>query len=150
MARVGRVTQRTDAPPPGAGPAARTGGPGGGAARSTCARRAGVSTRHLSFVETGRAAPSRELLLALAEELDIPLRERNALLLAAGYAPAYTEPPWTTTRSARSGTRWNSCSPAHDPYPALVVDRWGDVQLANRGRRAAAGRAATRSCSARR
>ena len=57
------------------------------------AHAAGVSTRHLSFVETGRAGASRELLGALAEELDIPLRERNALLLAAGYAPAYTERP---------------------------------------------------------
>lgn len=51
----------------------------------------GVSTRHLSFVETGRSRPSPELVLALAEHLDVPLRERNALLLAAGYAPRYSE-----------------------------------------------------------
>jgi transcriptional regulator with XRE-family HTH domain len=51
----------------------------------------GISTRHLSFVETGRSRPSRGLLLALAEQLDVPLRERNALMLAAGYAPTYAE-----------------------------------------------------------
>src|ERR1700761_6027450 len=53
----------------------------------------GVSTRHLSFVETGRARPSRELILHLAEHLDVPLRERNRMLLAAGFAPAYSEEP---------------------------------------------------------
>ena len=56
---------------------------------------ANVSSRHLSFVETGRAKPSRELLIDLAEHLDVPLRERNALLLAAGFAPAYPETPST-------------------------------------------------------
>ena len=52
---------------------------------------AAVSSRHVSFIETGRASPSREMVLKLAEELEVPLRERNALLLAAGYAPVYTE-----------------------------------------------------------
>src|SRR5919206_4375876 len=55
--------------------------------------RAAISTRHLSFLETGRARPSREMVLHLAEELDVPLRERNALLVAAGYAPVYQETP---------------------------------------------------------
>ena len=57
---------------------------------------AGVSARHLSFVETGRAQPSREMVLHLAEQLEVPLRERNHLLLAAGYAPVYGERRWTT------------------------------------------------------
>src|SRR3712207_8207457 len=54
---------------------------------------AAISTRHLSFVETGRSAPSREMVLHLAEELEVPLRDRNRLLLAAGYAPVYSETP---------------------------------------------------------
>ncbi|ANY05468.1 helix-turn-helix domain-containing protein [Pseudonocardia sp. HH130630-07] len=92
---------------------------------------AGVSARHLSFVETGRAGASRELLGALAEELDIPLRERNALLLAAGYAPGYTERPLDDPDLAPVREALQRLVSAHEPYPALVVDRWGDVQLAN-------------------
>lgn len=91
---------------------------------------AGVSTRHLSFVETGRSGASRELLGALAEELEIPLRERNALLLAAGYAPAYAERPLDDPDLAPVRGALEQLVAAHDPYPALVVDRWGDVQLA--------------------
>jgi transcriptional regulator with XRE-family HTH domain len=82
-----------------------------------------ISTRHLSFVETGRAVPSREMVLRLAEQLDVPLRERNSLLLAAGYAPVYTESgfesaPLTAIRSAI-----RQLLTAHEPYPAVVVDR---------------------------
>lgn len=91
---------------------------------------AGVSTRHLSFVETGRSGASRELLGALAEELEIPLRERNALLLAAGYAPAYAERPLDDPGLAPVRGALEQLVAAHEPYPALVVDRWGDVQLA--------------------
>lgn len=92
---------------------------------------AGVSTRHLSFVETGRSGASRELLGALAEALEIPLRERNALLLAAGFAPAYAERPLDDPDLAPVREALERLVAAHDPYPALVVDRWGDVQLAN-------------------
>ncbi|RZT87714.1 transcriptional regulator with XRE-family HTH domain [Pseudonocardia sediminis] len=91
---------------------------------------AGVSTRHLSFVETGRSGASRELLGALAEELEIPLRERNALLLAAGFAPAYTERPLDDDAHAPVRGALEQLMAAHDPNPALVVDRWGDVVLA--------------------
>jgi transcriptional regulator with XRE-family HTH domain len=82
-----------------------------------------VSTRHLSFVETGRAAPSREMLLHLAEHLEVPLRDRNELLLAAGYAPAYTaaaidSPQLTAVRDAI-----RQILAGHEPYPAVVVDR---------------------------
>ena len=92
---------------------------------------AGVSTRHLSFVETGRSGASRALLGALADELDIPLRERNTLLLAAGYAPSYSHADLDD--DALRGVRavLERLLAAHDPYPALVVDRWGDVGLAN-------------------
>ena len=93
------------------------------------AHAAGVSTRHLSFVETGRSGASRELLGALAEELDIPLRERNALLLAAGYARPTPSALSTTTRSARSGTRWSNSSPRttrtrHSSWTAGVTSNW--------------------------
>jgi MmyB-like transcription regulator ligand binding domain len=92
-----------------------------------------VSARHLSFVETGRARPSRSLLLHLAEHLEMPLRERNALVLAAGYAPAYAESDLGAEhlRSARDALA--HLLAGHEPYPALVLDRWGDVLMANRG-----------------
>jgi transcriptional regulator with XRE-family HTH domain len=82
-----------------------------------------VSTRHLSFVETGRAKPSRDMVLRLAEQLDLPLRERNYLLLAAGFAPAYSEaglesPPMAAVRAAV-----RRLLVGHEPYPALAVDR---------------------------
>src|SRR6476661_1621578 len=93
----------------------------------------GVSARHLSFVETGRARASRELLLHLAEHLGMPLRERNALVLAAGYAPAYAESDLGAEhlRSAREALA--HLLAGHEPYPALVLDRWGDVLMTNRG-----------------
>ncbi|MFL6119924.1 helix-turn-helix domain-containing protein [Actinophytocola sp.] len=90
------------------------------------ASQAGVSTRHLSFVETGRTAPSRAMVLHLAEHLDVPLRDRNTLLVAAGYAPVYREEPLVTQAMLDRVLR------AHEPHPALVVDhRWRLVQ-ANR------------------
>jgi transcriptional regulator with XRE-family HTH domain len=93
---------------------------------------AGVSTRHLSFVETGRARPSAEMVVHLAEQLDVPLRDRNQLLLAAGYAPVYgqrglEEPEMVPVRDAI-----DALLRGHEPYPAVVVDRhWGMV-AANR------------------
>jgi transcriptional regulator with XRE-family HTH domain len=89
---------------------------------------AGVSSRHLSFVETGRSRPSAELVMHLAEQLEVPLRERNGLLLAAGYAPAYgqrdlAEPEMGPVREALERVL-----AGHEPYPALVVDRhWGMI-----------------------
>lgn len=92
---------------------------------------AAVSTRHLSFVESGRAAPSRELLLRLAEPLALPLRERNRLLLAGGYAPLHSEhamdePDMTAARQAV-----DAVLRGHTPYPALAVDRHWNLVLAN-------------------
>src|SRR6478736_7584467 len=91
-----------------------------------------ISTRHLSFVETGRAAPSRDMVLRLAERLDVPLRERNVLLVAAGYAPAFPQRPLEdpALKSARQAI--DLVLKAHEPNPALVVDRHWTVATANR------------------
>ena len=83
----------------------------------------GVSARHLSFVETGRAKPSPELVIALAEGLDVPLRERNTMLLAAGYAPRYGETSLADPSMAMMHAAIQRLLDAHDPYPGLVIDR---------------------------
>jgi transcriptional regulator with XRE-family HTH domain len=87
------------------------------------ANEAEISTRHLSFVETGRSAPSREMVLRLAERLDVPLRERNALLVAAGYAPMYRERPLADPAMASAREAVELILRSHEPYPALAVDR---------------------------
>lgn len=84
---------------------------------------ADISTRHLSFVETGRSLPSREMVLRLAERLDVPLRERNALLVAAGYAPMYRERPLDDAALAPAREAVQLILKSHEPYPALAVDR---------------------------
>lgn len=96
------------------------------------AMHAEVSTRHLSFVETGRSRPSPELVLAIADRLDVPLRERNTLLLAAGYAPRYSQRSLDdpSMRSVRASVQ--RMLDAHDPYPGVVIDRCWDVVVANR------------------
>ena len=93
----------------------------------------GVSTRHLSFIETGRSTPSPEVLLALAEGLEVPLRERNTLLLAAGYAPRYAETPLDDPAMTRARAAVQRVLDAHDPYPGVVLDRRWDVVGANAG-----------------
>jgi len=93
----------------------------------------GVSTRHLSYVETGKAKPSPELVLALAEHLDVPLRERNTMLLAAGYAPRYQQTPLEDDALLSVRQALSDLISAHDPYPAVVVDRGWDVVMANTG-----------------
>lgn len=90
-----------------------------------------VSPRHLSFLETGRARPSREMVIRLAEELEIPLRERNALLLAAGYAPVYDERPLDAPEMAPVRQAIDRFLRAHEPYPAVVVDRYHNLVAAN-------------------
>jgi transcriptional regulator with XRE-family HTH domain len=91
----------------------------------------GISARHLSFVETGRSRPSRGLLLALAEQLDVPLRERNALMLASGYAPAYGESDLDGAETAQAREAIERLLAGHEPYPAVLLDRWGDVVMTN-------------------
>ena len=89
---------------------------------------AGVSARHLSFVETGRARPSSAMVMHLAEQLDVPLRERNQLLLAAGFAPAYGQRAFDDPELEPVRDAIEQVLRGHDPYPAVVVDRhWGMV-----------------------
>jgi transcriptional regulator with XRE-family HTH domain len=95
--------------------------------------RAGVSTRHLSFVETGRSRPTREMILRLAEELDVPLRSRNELLLAGGYAPAYAERELGGPELATVLAALRDVLAGHEPYPALLVDRHWTMVDANAG-----------------
>src|SRR5881392_501833 len=82
-----------------------------------------ISARHLSFVETGRSAPSREMVLLLAERLDVPLRERNALLVAAGFAPMYRERRLDDPALQVARDAVQLILKSHEPYPALAVDR---------------------------
>src|SRR3954469_4553728 len=87
------------------------------------AQQADISTRHLSFVETGRSVPSREMVMRLAERLEVPLRERNTLLVAAGYAPMYRERPLDDPALAPARRAVDLILKSHEPYPALAVDR---------------------------
>ncbi|HEY0516337.1 MAG TPA: helix-turn-helix transcriptional regulator [Solirubrobacteraceae bacterium] len=90
-----------------------------------------VSSRHVSFLETGRSTPSREMLLHLAEHLAVPLRERNSLLLAAGYAPVYGEHSLSEQEMEPVRQALERFLRAHEPYPALVLDRHFDLLSAN-------------------
>lgn len=92
---------------------------------------AGVSTRHLSFVETGRARPSREMVRRLCAHLDLPLRERNRVLLAAGYAPAYQERHYEDPDMEPLRQALGIMLTAHQPHPALIVDRTWNLLAAN-------------------
>jgi transcriptional regulator with XRE-family HTH domain len=93
---------------------------------------AGVSARHLSFLETGRSKPSREMVLHLSEQLEVPLRDRNHLLLAAGFAPAFEERAIEAPEMAPVREALERVLAGHEPYPALVVDRWWNLAAANR------------------
>src|SRR4051794_29846774 len=92
---------------------------------------AGVSARHLSFLETGRSRPSERMVLQLAETLDVPLRERNRLLLAAGYAPVYSQHGLYEPELAPIRTALDQLLKAHEPFPAVVVDRGWNMVAAN-------------------
>lgn len=96
------------------------------------AQEADISTRHLSFVETGRAEPSREMVLRLAERLDIPLRERNTLLVAAGYAPMYRERALDDPALAAARAAVELVLKGHEPFPAIALDRYYNVVAMNR------------------
>ncbi len=95
--------------------------------------RAGVSQRHLSWIETGRSRPSREMLLALLDALDAPLPERNDSLLAAGYAPAFAQRSLAAPEMAPVREAVRHLLDAHDPSPALVLDAAWNVVQVNRG-----------------
>ncbi|NDZ80801.1 helix-turn-helix domain-containing protein [Streptomyces sp. SID10853] len=97
------------------------------------ALRADSSARHISFIETGRARPSEEMVLRLAEHLDVPVRERNALLLSAGYAPRYAETMLDDPSMSTLHEGLHQLLRGYEPYPALVVDGRYDVVAANSG-----------------
>jgi len=91
----------------------------------------GVSQRHISFVESGRSVPSRELLLTLAKTLDVPLREQNVLLLASGYAPVYLESAWDAPEMAVVTRVIDRMLRHHEPHPAIMMDRYWNVLKTN-------------------
>jgi transcriptional regulator with XRE-family HTH domain len=91
-----------------------------------------ISQRHLSFMESGRAEPSRDMVLRLAEQLDMPLRERNVLLLAAGFAPFFRDRALTDPALAPARAAVERVLAAHEPYPALACDRHWTMLMANR------------------
>jgi transcriptional regulator with XRE-family HTH domain len=93
--------------------------------------KAGTTQRHLSFIESGRSAPGRGMVIRLAESLGLPLRERNELLLTAGYAPAYPETPLDSPDLAPVMTALTHIIDAHMPYPAIIIDRYGEIIAAN-------------------
>jgi transcriptional regulator with XRE-family HTH domain len=92
---------------------------------------AGVSQRHISFIESGRSVPSRQMLLDIAQTLDIPLRERNTLLLAAGYAPMYADAAWNAQEMQSVTKALARMLRQHEPFPALVMDRYWNVLMTN-------------------
>lgn len=92
---------------------------------------ADISTKHLSFLETGRARPSREMVLRLAERLDLPLRERNVLLVAAGYAPVFPQRDLGDRAMTAVRAAVDQVIAGHEPYPALAVDRHWNLVAAN-------------------
>jgi len=92
---------------------------------------ADISTRHLSFVETGRAQPSRDMILHLAERLEVPLRERNTLLVAAGYAPVYPERPLADPSLSAARKAVDLVLAGHEPFPALAIDHHWTLVASN-------------------
>ncbi|WP_329613445.1 helix-turn-helix transcriptional regulator [Streptomyces brevispora] len=95
------------------------------------AMRAGTTQRHISFIENGRSAPGRSVIIRLAESLEVPIRERNALLLAAGFAPAYPQTRLDAPQLEPIRTALERILNGHLPYPAVVVERHGDLVSAN-------------------
>lgn len=91
----------------------------------------GVSQRHISFIESGRSVPSRGKLLDIAEALDVPLRERNTLLLAAGYAPIYADSAWDAPDMQSVTGALRRMLRQHEPFPAMVMDRYWNVLMTN-------------------
>jgi transcriptional regulator with XRE-family HTH domain len=97
----------------------------------TLSTEAGVTPRHVSFVESGRANPSREMVLTLARALDVPLRERNQMLLAAGYAPLYRETGLDAAEMSQVSAALEQMLAHHEPFPAVVMDRHWNVMRSN-------------------
>jgi transcriptional regulator with XRE-family HTH domain len=91
----------------------------------------GVSQRHISFIESGRSVPGRQTLLDIAQALDIPLRDRNTLLLASGYAPIYSEGAWNGPEMQSVTDALERMLRQHEPFPAVVMDRYWNVLMTN-------------------
>lgn len=91
----------------------------------------GVSQRHLSFIESGRSAPSRQTLMNIAQGLEVPFRDRNRLLLAAGFAPIYGEDAWNADEMKSVNAALKRVLRQHDPFPAVVMDRYWNVFMTN-------------------
>lgn len=92
---------------------------------------AGISQRHLSFIESGRSAPSRQTLAGLVQSLDVPLRERNTVFLAAGFAPVYSDAPWNAREMQGITRALDRMLRQHDPFPTIVMDRYWNVLATN-------------------
>ncbi|MFF5899091.1 helix-turn-helix domain-containing protein [Streptomyces argenteolus] len=103
-----------------------------GVSQLELALKADSSARHISFIETGRSTPSRSMVLHLAEHLDVPVRDRNSLLVAAGYAPSYPETSLTAPAMSTLRTSLEQLLAAYEPFPALVMDGMYEVVSANR------------------
>lgn len=103
-----------------------------GMSQLSLATRAEISQRHLSFMESGRALPSREMVLKLAKHLDVPPRERNELLAAAGFAPIAQQRPLSDPRLAAARMAVDLVLAGHEPFPALAIDRYWTLLNANR------------------
>ncbi|MGI5459407.1 helix-turn-helix domain-containing protein [Streptomyces sp. CA-249302] len=127
------ATEKSASPGQGVGPLLRAWRERRRVSQLELALRADSSARHISFVETGRSRPSEEMVLKLAEHLDVPVRERNSLLLAAGYAPRYPETPLDDPALDALREGIERLIQGYEPYPALVVDATYDVVAANRG-----------------
>jgi transcriptional regulator with XRE-family HTH domain len=91
----------------------------------------GVSQRHLSFIESGRSTPSRQTLMTIAQGLDVPFRDRNRLLLAAGFAPIYGEDAWNADEMKSVNAALERVLRQHEPFPAVVMDRYWNVLMTN-------------------
>ncbi|PWC81323.1 XRE family transcriptional regulator [Azospirillum sp. TSH100] len=122
---------RAPAPPP-VGALLRSWRQRRGLSQLDLACEADISTRHVSFLETGRSQPSRGMLIHLAERLDVPLRDRNALLVAAGFAPVYSEHNLDSPEMRAARKAVDLVLTGHEPFPALAVDRHWQLLAANR------------------
>lgn len=103
-----------------------------GRTQQQLAEEANISTRHLSFIETGRAQPSRDMVAVLLETLDVPARDRNAWYVAAGFAPVYSETALDAETLAEARAALSLILRAHEPFAAVCLDRRGDVRMVNR------------------
>jgi transcriptional regulator with XRE-family HTH domain len=102
-----------------------------GKSQMTLSLDSGVSQRHLSFIESGRSVPSREMLVEIAGALEVPLRDRNTLFLAAGYAPIYSDEVWNSEEMCIITNALQRMLRQHEPFPAFVMDRYWNVLMMN-------------------